>query len=163
MKRLLAIVALWSLTVAGACAAGLQLVGEGRLKVLFWSVYDSRLYTADGAYLEGQRPLRLDIEYLMNVDSSDLVARTRQEWQFQNLRHPGQRQWLDRLGAMWPDVKEGDVLSLQVDQREHSSFLLNGELLGRIEDEAFTRQFLAIWLAPETSQPELRLALTGGR
>jgi hypothetical protein len=163
MKRLLAIFALWLLTVAGACATGLQLVGEGRLKVLFWSVYDSRLYTADGTYLEDQRPVRLDIEYLMNVDSSDLVARTRQEWQFQNLRHPGQRQWLERLGAMWPDVREGDVLSLQVDQQEHSSFLLNGELLGRIEDEAFTRQFLAIWLAPETSQPELRLALTGRR
>jgi hypothetical protein len=163
MKRLLAIFALWLLTVAGACATDLQLVGEGRLKVLFWSVYDSRLYTADGTYLEDQRPVRLDIEYLMNVDSSDLVARTRQEWQFQNLRHPGQRQWLERLGAMWPDVREGDVLSLQVDQQEHSSFLLNGELLGRIEDEAFTRQFLAIWLAPETSQPELRLALTGRR
>lgn len=163
MKRLPAIVALWLWTVACAYATNLQLVGEGRLKVLFWSVYDSRLYTVDGTYLEDQRPLRLEIEYLINVDSSDLVARTRQEWQFQNLRHPRQPEWLDRLGAMWPDIKEGDVLSLQVDQQGHSSFLRNGELLGRIEDEAFTRQFLAIWLAPETSQPELRLALTGRR
>jgi hypothetical protein len=151
----------WLWVASAAVATNLELVGEGRLKVLFWSVYDSRLYTADGAYREGQRPLRLDIEYLIDVDSADLVSRTRQEWQFQNLSHPRQAEWLERLAALWPDISEGDVLSLQVDERGNSRFLLNGEQLGRIEDEAFARQFVAIWLAPETSQPELRLALTG--
>ena len=163
MKSVLAVVAICLWAAAGAYATNLKLVGEGRLKVLFWSVYDSRLYTPDGTYGEDQRPLRMDIEYLLNIDSADLVSRTRQEWQFQNLRHPRQPQWLARLQAIWPNISKGDVLSLQVDEQEYSSFLLNGELLGRIEDEAFARQFLAIWLAPETSQPELRLALIGRR
>ncbi len=161
MKRLGMVVTGWLWVAAAAFASDLELVGEGRLKVLFWSVYDSRLYTADGAYRDGQRPLRFDIEYLISVDAADLVSRTRQEWQFQNLGHPRQAEWLERLSALWPDISKGDVLSLEVDERGSSRFLLNGEQLGSIEDDAFARQFLAIWLAPETSQPELRLALTG--
>ena len=44
-----------SLTAAAAASdipqpGNLQLVGEARLNVMFWSVYDSRLYTADGCY-----------------------------------------------------------------------------------------------------------------
>ena len=163
MKWIAMVGALCMCAVAGASSGDLKLVGEGRLKVLFWSVYDSSLYTADGAYNSGQHPLRLEIKYLLNIDADDLVARTRQEWQFQNLRHPRQQQWLDRLQALWPDINARDVLSLQIDERHHSSFSLNGEVLGRIEDEDFSRQFLAIWLAQETSQPDLRLALIGQR
>jgi hypothetical protein len=153
--------ALCMCAVAGASSGEFKLVGEGRLKVLFWSVYDSSLYTADGAYNSGQRPLRLDIKYLLNIDADDLVARTRQEWKFQNLTHPRQQQWLDRLQALWPDINAGDVLSLQIDERQHSSFFLNGESLGRLEDKDFSRQFLAIWLGQGTSQPDLRLELIG--
>ena len=163
MKWVVMVGALWMCAVAGASTGDFKLVGEGRLKVLFWSVYDSSLYSADGAYSSGQRPLRLDIKYLLNIDADDLVSRTRQEWQFQNLTHPRQQQWLDRLQALWPDISASDVLSLRIDERQHSSFFLNGESLGRIEDEDFSRQFLAIWLAQETSQPDLRLALIGRR
>lgn len=161
MKWLVMVGALCMGAFASASAGGDKLVGEARLKVLFWSVYDSSLYSADGGYQNGQRPLRLDIKYLLNVDAEDLVARTRQEWQFQNLTHPRQQAWLDTLQALWPDISASDVLSVRIDEQEHSSFFLNGELLGRIEEEAFSRQFLAIWLARETSQPELRRALIG--
>lgn len=42
-----------------------------------------------------------------------------------------------------------------------STFYRNGEQLGVIADPGFGRQFLDIWLSPNTSRPELRLALTG--
>ena len=74
MIRQLAVL-LISLALTGAAvranetATDLQMVGEARLKVLFWSVYDSRLYTADGDSQAGERPVRLDIQYLMNIDA----------------------------------------------------------------------------------------------
>jgi hypothetical protein len=61
MSRWMMICAL-TLMTAGAAHGnepGFQLVGEARLKVLFWPVYDSRLFTADGSYDDGKRPMRL--------------------------------------------------------------------------------------------------------
>ena len=139
----------------------LQKVGEARLKVFVWPVYDSRLYSADGNYVAGQRPVRLDIEYLRNVDDDDLVAHTEEEWRHQNITHERQQRWLAQLAQLWPDVAEGDVLSVVVDDRNVSTFYRNGERLGTLEDPAFGRHFLGIWLSPDTSRPELRLALLG--
>ena len=139
----------------------LQMVGEARLKVMFWPVYDSRLYSPDGSYESGQRPLRLDIEYLRDIDAEDLVAHTRKEWERLEVADASRQPWLDTLGRLWPDVGENDVLSLVVDEQERSTFLLNGEPLGEIVDPEFGENFLGIWLSPDTSRPELRLSLLG--
>jgi len=139
----------------------LQKVGEARLKVFVWPVYTSRLYSADGNYVAGQRPVRLDIEYLRDVDDEDLVSHTEKEWRHQNITHERQRRWLAQLAQLWPDVAEGDVLSVAVDKRNVSTFYRNGERLGTLEDPDFGQSFLGIWLSPDTSRPELRLALLG--
>jgi len=139
----------------------LQMVGQARLNVLFWPVYDSRLYSPDGSYAEGSRPLRLEIQYLRAVRAQDLLEQTRKEWQRLGTG-VAQQQWLAALEQIWPDVGENDVLSLVLDEQDRSTFLLNGSPLGTIEDPAFGRELLAIWLSPETSRPELRLALLGG-
>jgi hypothetical protein len=143
--------------------AELQVVGEARLKVLFWSVYDSRLYTADGDYQPGERPVRLDIQYLMNIDADDLVARTASEWEAQRRSHERQQQWLQALSELWPDVAESDTISLEIREDNRSVFYRNGELLGTLDDPEFGQYFLDIWLSPETTRPELRERLLGQR
>jgi hypothetical protein len=144
-------------------APELQMVGEARLKVLFWSVYDSRLYTADGDYQAGERPVRLDIQYLMNIDADDLVARTASEWEAQQRSHERQEQWLQALSNLWPDVSESDTISLEILADNRSVFYRNGELLGTLDDPEFGQYFLDIWLSPETTRPELRERLLGQR
>ena len=168
MKKLLLLFALLSAAAvpAGAAqlpAAPLQKVGEAHLKVLLWPVYNSRLFSADGNYVAGQRPLRLDIEYLRKIDAADLVSRTADEWRHQNVTHERKPEWLAQLAKLWPDVAEGDVLSLVVDERDVSTFYRNGERLGTLEDPDFGQHFLDIWLSPATSRPALRLALLGQR
>lgn len=157
-------VALAALAFAlSAQASGLQLVGEARLSVLFWSVYDSRLYSDDGSYAPDKRPLRLEIEYLMDIESSALVKQTAQEWRHLDLEHERQQAWLRELAALWPDVSKHDTLTLEVDKRNRSTFFLNGERLGVMEDDDFGEQFLAIWLSPDTSRPKLRQQLLFSR
>ena len=59
---------MWSCAATSwANAAQLELVGSARLQVLFWPVYDSRLYATDGRYTPDKLPLRLEIEYLRDV------------------------------------------------------------------------------------------------
>ncbi len=169
MKRLLAMLLLpMALAVTaqetpGAQPSALQMVGEARLKFLFWSVYDSRLYTADGDYQAGERPVRLDIQYLINIDSDDLVARTASEWEAQQRRHERQDQWLQALASLWPDVSESDTISLEIQEDNRAVFYRNGELLGSLDDPDFGQYFLDIWLSPQTTRPELRAKLLGLR
>jgi len=158
------VVMLLALLASGAVQAGetqLRLVGEARLEVMFWSIYDSRLYSADGSYTEGQRPLRLELQYLRDIEASDLVEHTRNEWQHLQLRSENQSEWLDELVRLWPNVKEDDVLALEISASGRSMFTLNGEALGSISDPEFGPSFLAIWLSPATSRPELRRNLIG--
>ena len=169
MTRLLAILLFILPLVATAQQApaaqpsALQMVGEARLKVLFWSVYDSRLYTADGNYQAGERPVRLDIQYLINIDSDDLVARTASEWEAQQRSHERQEQWLQVLSGLWPDVSENDTISLEIQEDNRAVFYRNGELLGSLDDPDFGQYFLDIWLSPQTTRPQMRERLLGLR
>jgi hypothetical protein len=49
-----------------------------------------------------------------------------------------------------------------LDDQGRSTFFVNGQSIGVIENPEFGRHFLNIWLSPDTSRPELRLALIGG-
>lgn len=159
-NSLLSLVLLSGWTFANT-SPSLQLVGEARLSVLFWDVYDSRLYTEDGRYDEGQRPLRLEIRYLMEIKADALVEQTAKEWRHLNFDHPNRDDWLTQLNQLWPDVDKGDTITLELDENNRSLFYLNGMLLGDMQDPDFGEHFVAIWLSPDTSRPRVREALLG--
>lgn len=163
-SRLLAGLVL-SLLLAGPAQAvpvqQLDAVGAATLKVFLWTIYDSRLYSEDGNF-DGIEPnVALEITYRRNIDSQDLVQRTRKEWRKLSLYQPRHEQWLDELRSMWPDVKDGDTLLLVVEKNLASQFYLNGNPIGRMEDSDFTRSFLSIWLSKDSSYPALRDQLLG--
>jgi hypothetical protein len=64
------------------------------------------------------------------------------------------------LEKIWPDIKEGDSLSLYVSNNK-STFYFNNDLIGEIEQQEFSQLFLDIWLSKNTSEPKLRLELLG--
>jgi len=163
MTRYLASLAFGLLaTTAVAVTPSLQMVGEARLNVMFFSVYDSRLYTEDGRYEPDQRPLRLEIEYLRNIKAKALVEQTGAEWDHLQVTHERRDAWLAELTTLWPDVGKNDVIALELDAQNRSTFYFNGEQLGMMEDAEFGEYFVAIWLSPDTSRPALREALLGG-
>ncbi|MEP4486448.1 MAG: chalcone isomerase family protein [Halioglobus sp.] len=161
MRALLSVLLLVIALPIAAYDDALTKVGEAKLKVLFWDVYNSTLYSDNGRYREGQVPLRLDIQYLLDIEANALVARTAQEWDALGLEHENRDQWLSSLSALWPDVSKDDVLTIELDDNNRSTFYRNGELLGTIEDSAFGTSFIDIWLSPETTRPNLRASLIG--
>lgn len=161
LRTLLLMLSLVSTPGLAAATEPMQLVGEARLKIAIWSVYESRLYTLDGEYQPGQLPVRLEIEYLRELTADELVAATRDEWDHLGLEDPRRDAWLEQLGQLWPDVGEHDVLALAVNADGSHRFYLNGGDLGVVTDPEFADNFLAIWLSEQTSRPQLRERLLG--
>jgi hypothetical protein len=139
----------------------LKKCGTALLKVLFWEVYESSLYTPNGTWQEDTKPFRLDIRYLRSISAEDLAKQTGKEWAEQGKTSPQHAQWQRDLRALWPDVTHGDVISLAVDITGESTFLFNGEHLGTLQDPQFGTDFSGIWLAEDTTRPKLRMRLIG--
>lgn len=136
------------------------LVGEARLKVFIWEVYDSALYTPSGRW-QGDAPYQLSLHYLRDIPAAKLIQETEKAWQEQGRNHPKQGEWLTLLGDLWPDITEGDNLVFGLNASGDSAFWFNGSLIGSIDDRDFGSLFGGIWLDPDTPRPELRAQLIG--
>lgn len=157
LKNIVYLTLLLSQTVLanGLATDNFKTVGEARMSHLFWDIYDAKLLTPNGVYQPGQYPIVLSLTYLRDIDASDIVQATNEQW-----KHLGQNELVGRydqqLLGMWPDIKQGDNLSLLVTSEGNANFYYNQIKVGQIQNENFSRQFLAIWLSPNTSQPRMR-------
>ena len=136
------------------------LVGEARLKVFIWKVYDSALFTPSGHW-QGGAPYRLSLHYLRDIPAAKLVEETEKAWQEQGRSHPRLNEWLGLLGDLWPDITEGDNLVFGLNASGDSAFWLNGSPIGSIDDRDFGPLFGGIWLDPDSPRPGLRAQLIG--
>ena len=136
------------------------LVGEARLKVFIWKVYDSALFTPSGHW-QGGAPYRLSLHYLRDIPAATLVEETEKAWQEQGRSHPRLNEWLGLLGDLWPDITEGDNLVFGLNDSGDSAFWFNGSPVGIIDDRDFGPLFGGIWLDPDTPRPGLRAQLIG--
>ena len=190
VKRLLCCIALWAITALSVLAAlgedpastavettpsqtmpssreflslstaSWPLVGEARLKVLLWKVYDSALYTPSGRWL-GAGPYQLSLTYLRDIPVEQLIKETRKAWDEQERVHPVQEDWLQALAEMWPDISAGDNLVFGVGADDQNQFWFNGQSIGSIDHPDFAALFGGIWLSEDSPRPALRARLIG--
>lgn len=139
----------------------LQKVGEAKLSFLFWDVYDSALYSANGVFEPDAYPLALRIRYLRDIEAQDLVDHAEKEWKKLGFTQEQAAPWLSKIQGLWPDISEGDELLLVVEENRQSQFYFNDSLLVNLEDTSFGPNFLAIWLDEKCSYPKLRNKLVG--
>ena len=137
---------------------GWPMVGETRLKVMFWELYDARLFTPSGTWCGGP-PYQLSLTYLRQGRTEQLVKRVADAWRRQGLDHPNRADWLAQLNSIWPDVLVGDNLVFILTATGKSGFWLNEEFLGGVDDLDFGPMFGDIWLAPDTLGPNNRARL----
>ena len=137
-------------------------VGEAKFSVLFWDIYKSKLLTTSGHYpVEiAKDNVLFDINYLTDITSKDLINKTVEQWQHLGIAADIYQAYLPQLKMLWPDIKEGDSLSLLIHQGR-SVFYFNQQYIGVINEPEFGQVFLAIWLSENTSQPKLRNKLLG--
>ena len=156
--------------IFGICLAGLvtadpikelDQVGTATLRVLFWTIYNSTLYSLDGEFRGVEPGIALELTYRRRITTTTLIDWTRREWQKQSLSGEQSEEWLEILSTIWSDVKRGDVLVLKVSSDLSSEFYKNDELIGSLTDPLFTSNFLSIFISEKSSYPKLRARLVG--
>ena len=156
--------------IFGICLAGLvtadpvkelDQVGTATLRVLFWTIYNSTLYSIDGEFRGIEPGIALELTYRRRITTTTLIDWTRREWQKQSLSGEQSEEWLEILSTIWSDVKRGDVLVLKVSSDLSSEFYKNDELIGSLTDPVFTTNFLSLFTSEKSSYPKLRARLVG--
>jgi hypothetical protein len=138
-------------------------IGTARLRVWGFEVYDASLYAAPGFDVQRftEQRFGLELGYLRSFKGTDIAERSLEEMRGLATIDPAQAErWRNAMSALFPDVKRGDRITGVHVPGTGARFYLNGQWLGEIADDAFSRLFFGIWLSPKTSQPAMRRALT---
>lgn len=159
-----------SRTSCPRAACALVLNGAGVRTKFVVKVYVAALYatakTGDAAALvNSAEPRRMRLHMLRDVDSKSLDGALQDglrdntpKQELEALKEPAQR--LSALMASVGSAKEGDVIDLDFDAKG-VSVSDNGKARGRIDDPAFARALLRVWLGENPSQSSLKKALLG--
>ncbi|MEP0354508.1 chalcone isomerase family protein [Paraglaciecola sp.] len=141
--------------------AGFTKIGEAKLRVIFWDIYHSKLYSSNGIYDANEFPQALEISYLRAINSKDLVKHTKEEWQKLGIPSNQIDKWIPQLKDIFPNINKSDTLLLTVNDEKSSEFFLNQKSIGVITDQQFGESFLRIWLDEHASYPKVRDKLLG--
>ncbi|WP_439520524.1 chalcone isomerase family protein [Hydrogenophaga sp.] len=137
-------------------------LGTARLRVWGFEVYDASLYAAPGfdAQRFAEQRFGLELNYLRSFKGPDIAERSLDEMRRVGTIDAAQAEgWLRAMSALFPDVQRGDRITGVHVPGAGARFYLNGQWLGEVADESFSRLFFGIWLSPRTSQPAMRRAL----
>lgn len=142
-----------------------RLQGQARFRFLGLHVYDIRLWTAAAALPAedwARTPLALEIEYGRSLAGRSIAERSMQEMRRGGTVSLAQSEhWLMAMTRLFPDVQAGDRITGLHRPGRGAWFHVNGRERGEVADAEFASRFFGIWLAPSTSEPDLRAALLG--
>lgn len=138
-----------------------SVVGRGVLSYAFWDVYEITLYAPKGRW-DPNKHFALSIEYFHSIKGKDIADRSVQEMRKQGFSDEVKlAAWNSQMKKIFPDVKDGSVLSAVYVPGKKTIFYSRNEMIGVIKGDDFARMFFGIWLAEKTSEPQLRRALLG--
>lgn len=161
---MLAPVFVLGLTTPAWAVPELETVGQGSYRYMLWQLYDARLASSDGNFVDYEQstPLLLELTYKRNISRDQFIKATVDEWKkLKQTTSQQQQLWATQLEALWQDVKKGDRLAALLLPDNTVEFYFNGNKTGVVADQAFGPAFFNIWLDSATSAPKLREQLTG--
>ncbi|CAN5830591.1 hypothetical protein BH11PSE8_BH11PSE8_12140 [soil metagenome] len=149
----------------GSEIAGARQLGSGTLKWFGFSVYEARLWAGAG-FRPGDfdaAPFALEIEYSRQLAGQRIAERSLTEMTRAGaaMSEPQRARWLALMTQAFPDVNAGDRITGVFQPLTGTRFYFNGVLRSETRDADFAERFFGIWLAPHTSEPELRRQLLG--
>ncbi|MFP4307386.1 MAG: chalcone isomerase family protein [Desulfococcaceae bacterium] len=146
----------------------LELTGTGIIRYLgLFKVSEVALYMpaevpADQV-LKTDTPRRLEVRYFRDLKKDDFVKSTR-VWIRKNVSE-GEYKTLEpkieRLNALYEDVKEGDRYGLTYVPGKGTTLDLNGREIGAVSGGDFARALFSIWLGEEPVEDGLPGELLG--
>lgn len=136
-----------------------QLMGEARMRVLLWDVYDAKLYTSAESFSFDQ-PFALELNYLMTLAGDEIAERSVEEMREQGYTDEVKlAAWYAQMRDIFPDVEDGSTLTGVYKPGAPTEFYQHATHIGTIRDPEFGRWFFGIWLSENTSAPDFRSKL----
>jgi len=162
VKKIIFILCLFSINLAlGWERPELPLRGQGQYSWMFFKVYEAKLWGAKGDDIYS-RPLLLELKYNRSFKGKDIAEQSIKEIANADNTKFQSQEWSKKLLEIFPDVKEGDVITASFNPQNGITFYFNQtKEIGRISELEFAKIFLNIWLGEKTSAPELRGNLLG--
>lgn len=169
MARLL-LIALLAASLAGAAAhaamphiapdlPGARVAGQGKFTWFGMKIYDASLWVGEAGYAPGA-PFALELRYARALSGVRIAEASADQMEKTAGGTAAQRAlWLDKMRAIFPDVKEGSRITGVFLPGGAVRFHLDEAVLGTISDPGFAQAFAGIWLSPRTTAPQLRDAL----
>ena len=139
-----------------------RLVGQQRLTYWGFDIYDASLWASTPFAPDAwaKQTLVLKLRYLRDFKGADIAQRSIDEMQGQRALTPAQlKNWSAVLQALIPNVRSGESITGVYQPDKGMQLLHQDRLLGELSDTELAQRFLGIWLAPETSQRQLRQQL----
>lgn len=121
--------------------------------------YDIALYSPDGAY-DAEKVFALELVYQTDIEGKDIAEKSIEEMKgIQALDEEKSAEWLKKMEALFPNVKDGTSLVGVNLPGKGAVFFKDRAKIGEINDPEFAKAFFGIWLSPKTSEPKLRRKL----
>ena len=138
-----------------------SIVGRGTLTYAFWDIYDATLYAPQGKW-DKNKPFALSIKYNWPLEGKSIADRSVQEMRKQGFQDEVKlATWNTQMKAIFPDVRQGTVLTAVRAQGGKTVFYEDNKMIGSIKGDEFGQYFFDIWLSEKTSAPDLRRNLLG--
>jgi hypothetical protein len=142
-----------------------RLIGQHRFTYWGFEVYDASLWGSTAFAPEdwAKQSLVLELRYLRDFKGADIAQRSMDEIQGQRALSATQKQtWAGVLQSLIPNVRNGERLTGIYTPDKGMQLLHQDRLVGEVTDIELAQRFFGIWLAPETSQRQLRQQLLAG-
>ena len=143
-----------------------NLIGQGKYTYWGFDVYNASLWTSAATIAPDQwanQRIALELQYLRDFKGSDIAKRSIDEIQAQSALPKNKASiWLKVMEEIFPSVGKGQSLTGIFIPNAGAQFLLDNTVIGEIKDPELAKRFFDIWLAPQTSAPDLRKRLFAG-
>jgi hypothetical protein len=133
-------------------------IGTGPFTYLGFKVYDAQFYSTDES---GKLGFALRLNYVRKITNEDLVKATIKQMIRLGASENEITKWQNELEKIYPTVDQGHHITAIYQPSGSTTFIHNGKLAGKINDQQFSKIFFSIWLDQKTNSPELRTKLLG--
>jgi hypothetical protein len=126
----------------------------------FIDIYSAKLWAEKKEVYQGR--LLLELTYKKDFDGNDILKQTKNE--LEHAKHPNEliTSLIKELKGVFPNVKAGDrILAAYTPQGKVTLLLNDNKTLGELTNKKHSQAFLDIWLGPNSSSQDHRLALLG--
>ena len=168
MKSPLVVVALLLMLVQGAYASAMmtlvpnaELVGEARLKVVFFKIYDAQLFAPQGRY-SPYDPYCLRLTYLIDAKKNRIISQTVKEMRRMEVASAEQiDRWIPKMEAAFISMAKGSQADFIHTPDGRLTLVANNVVISVIDDTALAKAIMDIWLGPKVRSRDFQNSLMG--